>query len=62
MPNFFETIGSKIVLGRSITDDDTATTRKVAVINEAFAKRFFKNQNPIGQHFGIDKIQVFGNL
>ncbi|MGC2620964.1 MAG: ABC transporter permease, partial [Acidobacteriaceae bacterium] len=57
MPNFFETIGSKMVLGRSITDDDTATTRKVAVINEAFAKRFFKNQNPIGQHFGIDKIQ-----
>ena len=57
MPNFFETIGSKMVLGRSITDDDTATTRKVAVINEAFAKRFFKNQNPVGQHFGIDKIQ-----
>jgi putative ABC transport system permease protein len=57
MPNFFETIGAKIVVGRPITDDDTATTRKVAVINEAFAKRFFKNQNPIGQHFGIDKIQ-----
>src|SRR6201985_2608146 len=57
MPNFFETIGSKMVLGRSITDDDTATTRKVAVINEAFAKRFFKNQNPVGQRFGIDKIQ-----
>jgi predicted permease len=57
MPNFFETIGSKMVLGRSITDDDTATTRKVAVINEAFAKRFFKNQNPVGQHFGIDKVQ-----
>ncbi len=57
MPNFFETIGAKMALGRSITDDDTATTRKVAVINEAFAKRFFKNQNPVGQHFGIDKIQ-----
>lgn len=57
MPNFFETIGAKIVVGRPITDDDTATTRKVAVINEAFAKRFFKNQNPVGQHFGIDKIQ-----
>jgi putative ABC transport system permease protein len=57
MPGFFETIGAQMALGRPITDDDTAATRKVAVINEAFAKRFFKNQNPIGQHFGIDKIK-----
>ena len=61
MPGFFETIGAKIVLGRPITEDDTAATRaKVAVINEAFAKRFFKNQNPIGQHFGPDKIKYSG--
>ena len=57
MPRFFETIGTKMELGRPITEDDTATTRKVAVINEAFAKRFFKGQNPIGEHFGIDKIK-----
>jgi putative ABC transport system permease protein len=57
MPGFFETIDAKIVQGRPITEDDTATTRKVAVINEAFAKRFFKNQNPIGEHFGPDKIK-----
>jgi predicted permease len=57
MPGFFETLGTKMALGRSITEDDTATTRKVAVINEAFAKRFFKNQNPIGEHFGPDKIK-----
>src|SRR5260370_22819252 len=46
-----------MVLGRPITEDDTATTRKIAVINEAFARRFFKGQNPIGQHFGPDKIK-----
>jgi predicted permease len=57
MPGFFETIGAKIVLGRSIEEQDTAATRKVAVINEAFAKRFFKGQSPIGQHFGPDKIK-----
>jgi putative ABC transport system permease protein len=57
MPGFFETIGAKMVNGRPITEQDTATTRKVAVINEAFAKRFFKGQNPIGQHFGPDKIK-----
>ncbi|HTF44776.1 MAG TPA: ABC transporter permease, partial [Terriglobales bacterium] len=57
MPGFFETLGTKMALGRPITEDDTATTRKVAVINEALAKRFFKNQNPIGEHFGPDKIK-----
>ncbi|WP_246153301.1 ABC transporter permease [Terriglobus albidus] len=62
MPGFFETIGSQMVLGRSIGEEDTSTTRKVAVINEAFAKRFFKNQNPLGQHFGIDKIKYAGTF
>jgi putative ABC transport system permease protein len=62
MPGFFETIGTKMALGRPITEDDTATTRKVAVINEAFAKRFFKNQNPIGEHFGPDKIKYASNF
>ncbi len=57
MPGFFETIGAKIALGRPLTEDDTATTRKVAVINEAFAKKFFKDKNPIGEHFGMDKIR-----
>ncbi len=57
MPGFFETLGAKIVRGRPITDQDNTTSRKVAVINEAFAKRFFKDRNPVGEHFGIDKIQ-----
>jgi putative ABC transport system permease protein len=57
MPGFFDALGAKIVSGRPITEDDTAATRKVAVINEAFAKRFFKSQNPIGQHFGPGKVK-----
>jgi predicted permease len=57
MPRFFETIGSKILHGRPIEEQDTAATRKVAVINEAFARKFFKGRNPIGQHFGIGKIK-----
>ncbi len=57
MPNFFETLGTKLMMGRPITEDDTAATRNVAVVNEAFAKKFFKNQNPIGQHFGPGKIK-----
>jgi putative ABC transport system permease protein len=57
MPDFFETIGAKILLGRPIADTDTAATRKVAVVNQAFVRRFFKDQNPIGQHFGIGRIR-----
>lgn len=57
MPGFFEALGAKIVSGRAISEQDTATTRKVAVINEAFAKKFFKNQNAVGQHFGPGKVK-----
>ena len=51
-PGFFETFGDKVVMGRAIKEEDNADTRPVAVVNEAFAKRFFANENPIGQHFG----------
>jgi len=57
MPGFFEAIGSRIVLGRPITERDTAAARNVAVVNQAFVRRFFKDQNPIGQHFGTGKIK-----
>jgi len=60
MPGFFETLSAKIVLGRPIAHEDTATTRTVAVINESFAKKFFKDQNPIGQHFGEGKLKYSG--
>ena len=51
-PGFFKTLGDKIVMGRPITDEDNASTRPVAVVNEAFARKFFDKENPIGQHFG----------
>jgi putative ABC transport system permease protein len=51
-PAFFKTLGDNIVAGRPITDEDNADTRPVAVVNEAFARKFFGRENPIGQHFG----------
>lgn len=51
-PGFFKTLGDRIVGGRPITDEDDAAARPVAVVNEAFAREFFGNENPIGQHFG----------
>lgn len=54
---YFETIGTKIVRGRGITDQDSPTARPTAVVNSTFAKKFFKDGNPIGKHFGVDEKQ-----
>ena len=51
-PGFFDTIGAKMLAGRAINEDDSGNSRHIAMVNEAFAKRYFGNQNPIGQHFG----------
>ena len=52
---YLETLGEKILRGRSITEDDKASTQKVAVVNEAFVKRFFKpGEEPVGTYFGLD--------
>ncbi|MBV9075336.1 MAG: ABC transporter permease [Acidobacteria bacterium] len=53
--NYFETIGTPIVRGRGISEQDTATSQNVAVVNEAFARKFFPNEDPIGKHFGKDE-------
>jgi putative ABC transport system permease protein len=62
MPGFFETIGAKIVQGRAIEEQDNARTRPIAVVNQAFVRRFFKQQNPIGRHFGMNRIQYAGKF
>ena len=51
-PGYFDVIGTPIVRGRGISEEDTATSRHVAVVNEAFARKFFRNEDPIGKHFG----------
>ncbi|HET9307198.1 MAG TPA: ABC transporter permease, partial [Candidatus Sulfotelmatobacter sp.] len=49
---YFESIGTRIIKGRGITDQDTATANRVAVVNATFAKHFFKDGDAIGKHFG----------
>ncbi len=49
---YFAVIGTPILRGRGISEQDTATSRHVAVINEALARKFFKNEDPIGKYFG----------
>jgi predicted permease len=50
---YLDVMGNPIVRGRGVWGQDTATSRKVAVINDAFARKFFKNEDPIGKHFGF---------
>jgi predicted permease len=60
-PQFLEAIGVTMMRGRGFSDDDTATSTPVAIVNQTFVKMFFPNQNPIGQHFGIDLPQYSGS-
>src|SRR5690242_5320021 len=52
-PHYFETIGTRLLRGRAIDERDVPGAPNVAVINETFARRFFPNENPIGQRLGM---------
>lgn len=51
-PNYFQTIGTRLIRGRTIGEQDTPTSTLVAVVNERFAKKYFPHEDPIGKHFG----------
>jgi len=59
--HFLDSLGVPMVRGRGFTEQDTATSQQVALVNQAFAKKFFPNQDPVGQHFGIDMPQYSGS-
>ena len=61
-PEYFKTLGIGILRGRPITTDDTANTQRVAVVNQAFVNRFFKDHNPLGRHIGYGALQAAGNF
>jgi predicted permease len=53
--NYLQNLGVPVVRGRYFTAADNETTEPVAVVNEAFVKRFFKNgEDPLDKHFGLD--------
>jgi predicted permease len=59
--HFLDSIGVGMVRGRGFTDQDTASSPEVAIVNETFARHFFPGQNPIGQHFGVDDVKYSGS-
>jgi len=49
---YFDAVGTRVVMGRGIGVQDTSTAPAVAVVNEAFAKNFFGPENPLGRRIG----------
>ena len=53
--NYLQNFGLTALRGRNFSNADNETTAPVAIVNEAFVKRFFKSgEDPLGQHFGMD--------
>jgi predicted permease len=50
-PDYFKTMDVPIVAGRAFTDTDNAEAPRVAIVNEALARRYFAGQNAVGQTF-----------
>jgi predicted permease len=66
-PGYFETLRLPMAAGRTFRDSDTKTAAPVVVINEAFAKRYFQDRDPVGQYIfasGLSRevIGVAGNV
>jgi predicted permease len=61
--NYLQNWGMAILRGRAFTAADNETTAPVAIVNEAFVKRFFKSdEDPLAQHFGLDMPEYAGTF
>jgi predicted permease len=66
-PGYFETLRLPLLSGRTFRDSDTRTSAPAVVINESFAKRYFKDREPLGQFIwssGVARevVGVVGNV
>jgi predicted permease len=55
-PDYFKTYGIQITRGRAFTDQDTADTVHVAVVNEEFAHKYFKGKDPLQQRINVEEL------
>jgi predicted permease len=61
--NYLQNFGIPILGGRAFSAADNETTAPVAIVNEAFVKRFFKSgEDPLDQHFGLDVPEYAGTF
>ena len=60
---YFDSVGTHVLMGRGFTPRDTSTSPAVAVVNQSFVKSFFKpGENPIGHRFGSPGPQSSGDF
>jgi len=59
-PQLFDTLGMRLLAGRLPTDVDLAERRKVAVVNESMARRFFGGRSPAGEWLAINVLKTVG--
>lgn len=52
-PGYFHTIGTQLLAGRDFDDRDTASSVKVAIVNQAFVQKILKGADPLGKRFRI---------
>jgi putative ABC transport system permease protein len=64
-PGYFQAMSTRLLRGREFTDQDDEKNTRVVIINEAFARRFWPGEEPIGKRFSVGgpeepKLQVVG--
>jgi macrolide transport system ATP-binding/permease protein len=52
-PDYFDTLGTKVIRGRVPDERDTPAAPRVAAVNQAFVKRYFETEDPIGRRLGV---------
>jgi predicted permease len=61
--NYLQNLGMTILRGRNFSAADNESAELVAIVNQAFVKRFFDgDEDPLGQHFGLDLPQYAGTF
>lgn len=53
-PEYFKTMGTRLIAGRDFDQRDTLASPKVAIVNEEFARKFFDGANPVGRTFHLE--------
>ena len=62
-PKHFETLGIPILLGRSFQPTDGENAPRVAVIDQAMARHYFGDKNPVGERFTLASgLQALGEI
>jgi putative ABC transport system permease protein len=52
-PGYFRTMGTRLVAGREFDDFDAESADRVVIVNEAVARRFWSDQNPLGKRIRL---------